>query len=66
MKLLIGIIIILVCIIIAMLIKWPKVIEISETEPKTLLPKNAWLKFQNEGARYIKHKDGKIYLKIVK
>lgn len=39
-------------------------VKISDTLPDNPTPKNCWMKFQNEGAKYIKIKDGKIYLKI--
>lgn len=41
-----------------------KTIKISDRLPENPTPKNCWMKFQNEGAKYIKKKDGKIYLKI--
>ena len=63
---LIAIIAALVIAIIGMAIAWPKVIEISDDQPKSNLRKDAWLRFQNEGAEYITYKDGKIFLKIVK
>lgn len=39
-------------------------ITISDELPENPTAKNCWMKFQNEGARYIKIKKGKIYLKI--
>lgn len=57
---------ILAVIIIVMLIKWPKYVTISDEAPKSGYPKDAWLKLQNEGARYIEFKDGKVFLKIKK
>ena len=59
-------IILLAIVIIVMAIKWPKVIEIEDEMPVSLDNKSKWLKLQNEGGKYIKEKDGKIYLKIVK
>lgn len=58
-------IILLAIVIIVMAIKWPKVIEIEDEMPVSLDNKSKWLKLQNEGGKYIKEKDGKIYLKIV-
>lgn len=58
--------IILILIIIVMIICWPKAITITDELPKVDSPKNRWLQLQNEGAKYIKVKDGKVYLKIVK
>ena len=49
-----------------MVIKWPKVIEISDNQPQSNLRKDAWLKLQNEGAEYILYEDGKVKLRIVK
>ena len=66
MKVLIGIIIVLLIVIIGMIVNWPKVVEISDDQPKSNLRKDAWLKLQNEGAEYIRYEDGKIKLKIVK
>ena len=57
--------ILLTIIIIVMAIKWPKVIKIEDEMPVSLDNKSKWLKLQNEGGKYIKEKDGKIYLKIV-
>lgn len=58
-------IVLLAIVIIVMAIKWPKVIEIEDEMPVSLDNKSKWLKLQNEGGKYIKEKDGKIYLKIV-
>lgn len=65
-NLLLFIILILVGVIVFLIAKRPEIIELTDEEPKTILPKDAWLKFQNEGAKYIKRKDGKIFLRIVK
>ena len=65
-EILLGIIVVLVSVIVVLLCKKPKIETISDNQPNTRLRKDAWLKLQNEGAKYIKYKDGKIYLKIVK
>lgn len=44
----------------------PKVVEISDTLPQSKKRKDCWLKLQNEGKQYLKLKDGKVYLKVVK
>lgn len=56
----------LAAIVVVMCIKWPKVIKIEDELPSILDEKSKWLKLQNEGGKYIKEKDGKVYLKIVK
>ena len=58
--------IVLAITVIVMLIKWPKAIKIEDELPVALDDKSKWMKLQNEGGKYIKEKDGKIYLKIVK
>ena len=58
--------VILIVAIIVMAIKWPKTITIEDNLPEKNTPKNRWMKFQNEGASYIKEKDDKLYIKIVK
>lgn len=65
------IILLLLCALLAgavmyLLANRPEVIEISDNLPKTDKTKDYWLKLQNEGKKYVKVKDGKIYLKIVK
>lgn len=57
---------ILVGVIMYLLANRPQVVEISDDLPKTNKTKDYWLKLQNEGKQYVKVKDGKIYLKIVK
>ena len=57
---------VLVVIIVIMLIKWPKVIELSDDAPKEDSPKNRWLQLQNEGGKYVKLENGKVKIKIVK
>lgn len=47
-------------------VKWPKVIEISDDESEIKNETNGWLKLQNEGKKYIKYENGKVKLKIVK
>lgn len=66
MKWLIGIIIVLLLIIVGMIVNWPKVVEISDEQPKSNLLKDGWLKLQNEGVEYLKYEDGKVKLKVVK
>lgn len=44
----------------------PGYVTISDEAPKSGSKKDAWLKLQNEGARYIKFKDGKVFLKVKK
>ena len=41
-----------------------KTVKISDSIPEDPSPKNCWLKLQNEGMKYIKIKDGKVFLKI--
>lgn len=64
--LLIGIIIVLLIAILIMIVKWPKVIEISDIAPLEDSPRNRWLKLQNEGGKYVHLENGNIKLKIVK
>lgn len=63
---LLSIIALLLVVIIIMTIKWPKVVEISDIAPKDLSPKNLWLQLQNEGGKYVRIKNERIKLKIVK
>ena len=60
------IIAILIAVIIVMAIVWPKTIVLSDWAPEELSDKNKWLKLQNEGGKYVKIKDNKIWIKIVK
>lgn len=53
-------------VVIYLLANRPEVVEISDDLPKTDKTKDYWLKLQNEGKKYVKVKDGRIYLKIVK
>lgn len=64
--LLIGIIIVLLIAILIMIVKWPKVIELKDIAPEKDSPKNRWLKFQNEGGKYVHLENGNVKLKIVK
>jgi len=64
--LLIGIIVVLLIAILIMAIKWPKVIELTDIAPEKDSPKNRWLKFQNEGRKYVHLENGNVKLKIVK
>ena len=52
--------------LVVMICLWPKTITLSDDAPENLTNKNKWLKLQNEGGKYVKVKDGKIYLRIVK
>lgn len=63
---LIGIIILLLIVILVMAIKWPKVIELSDTAPQKDSSKNRWLQLQDEGGKYVYIENGRIKLKIVK
>lgn len=63
---LIGIIAILLIAILVMAIKWPKVIELSDVAPEKDSLKNRWMKFQNEGGKYVQLENGKVKLKVVK
>lgn len=56
----------LLVVILIMAIKWPKAIELVDTAPEKDSPKNRWLKFQNEGGKYVRLEDGKVKLKIIK
>lgn len=64
--LLIGIIGLLLIAILIIAIKWPKVIELTDIAPEKDSPKNRWLKFQNEGGKYVHLENGNVKLKIVK
>ena len=64
--LLLSIIIALLIAILVMAIKWPKVIELTDTAPEKDSLKNRWMMFQNEGGKYVRVEDGKVKLKIVK
>ena len=57
---------VLFVIIVIMLIKWPRVVELSDNAPKEDSPKNRWLQLQNEGGKYVKLENGKVKIKIVK
>ena len=56
----------LLAVIVALLLSRPKIIEISDDAPASDRSRDAWLKLQNEGKDYVKIKDGKVYLRIVK
>ena len=56
----------LLVIIIVMAILWPKTVKLEDEVPTELSDKNKWLKLQNEGGKYVKVKDGKVWIKIVK
>lgn len=60
-----SIIILLLIVIVIMVIKWPKIIEISDIVPEEDSPRNRWLQLQNEGGKYVLLENGKIKLKIV-
>ena len=64
--LLIGIIVVLLIAILIMIVKWPKVIELEDVAPEKDSPKNRWLRFQNEGGKYVHLENGNVKLKIVK
>lgn len=49
-----------------MVIKWPKIIEISDAAPLEDSPRNRWLKLQNEGGKYVRLENGNVKLKIIK
>lgn len=63
---LLSIITLLLIAIITMAVKWPKAIELTDDAPEKDSPKNRWLKFQNEGGKYVQLEDGKVKLKIIK
>ena len=63
---LLSIITLLLIAVITMAIKWPKVIELSDIAPEKDSLKNRWLKFQNEGGKYIHLENGSVKLRIVK
>ena len=63
---LLSIITLLLIAIIVMAVKWPKVIELTDDAPEKDSPKNRWLKFQNEGGKYVQLENEKVKLKIVK
>ena len=62
---LLSIIIILLIAILVMAVKWPKIIELTDIAPEKDSPKNRWLKFQNEGGKYVHKENDRIKLKIV-
>ena len=63
---LIGIIAILLIAILVMVIKWPKVIELTDDAPEKDSLKNRWMKFQNDGGKYVQLENGKVKLKVIK
>ncbi len=63
---LLSIIALLLIAVITIAVKWPKVIELIDDAPEKDSPKNRWLKFQNEGGKYVQLENGKVKLKIVK
>ena len=56
----------LVLVDILVFIFWPRTITIEDKQPEITSEKNNWLQLQNEGGKYVRVKDGKVYLKIVK
>lgn len=57
---------VLIVVIVVMAILWPKTVKLEDEVPIELSDKNKWLKLQNEGGKYVKVKDNKIWIKIVK
>ena len=52
--------------VIVLLITRPRIVEVADEAPTSLRKRDGWLKLQNEGKEYLKYKDGKVYLRIVK
>ena len=63
---LLFIIAVLLVVIILLVFNRPKTVTITDDAPASLRTRDAWLKLQNEGAKYIVRKDGKVYLTIVR
>lgn len=61
---LIIVISLLLVIILIMAIKWPKVIELTDIALEKDSPKNRWLKFQNEGGKYVHLENGNVNWKL--
>ena len=55
----------LILIIVLIVIKY-KTVTITDTKPNNSNCRNNWLQLQNEGCKYVKVKDDKVYLKIIK
>ena len=58
--------IVLAIALLIVIIKWPKIVEISDDVPEIRNETNGWLKLQNEGKKYVKFENGKVKLKIIK
>lgn len=61
-----AIIAVLAVAVFILLVTRPKVKTVSDTLPKDSRTTSKVLKLQNEIAPYLKEKDGKVYLKVVK
>ena len=60
------IIIVLLMVIFIMAMNWPKAVKLEDEAPASGSKKDAWLKLQNEGMKYVEYKDGKVVLKVFK
>ena len=59
-------VVVLLAVICYLIATRPNIVEISDDLPQSKKRKDCWLKLQNEGKQYLKIKDGKVYLKVVK
>lgn len=53
-------------VIFIMAMNWPKAVKLEDEAPASGSKKDAWLKLQNEGMKYVEYKDGKVVLKVFK
>ena len=57
---------IVIGVVIMIVINSFRIKELVDDAPVEDSPKNRWLKLQNEGGKYVKIKDGKVKIKIIK
>lgn len=57
---------IVIGVVIMIVINSFRIKELVDDAPVEDSPKNRWLKLQNEGGKYVKVKDGKVKIKIIK
>lgn len=53
-------------VVLYMIVNSFRIKELVDDAPVEDSPKNRWLKLQNEGGKYVKVKDGKVKIKIIK
>lgn len=53
-------------VVLCMIVNSFRIKELVDDAPVEDSPKNRWLKLQNEGGKYVKVKNGKVTIKIIK